>query len=300
MEEHEEIQEKEPEIILKVDRVGIEGVRKRIVTQSPEGKLQFDTILDAYVDLPREQRGIHMSRNVEVFDEAIERARSERPASLEEVLFEICSNLLKKHEYANRAEVVGKTTYYLEEDFDDSEVYQVADVTMRITNERDGNDERRIAVTIPGMSVCPSAQRTFHESEETPLSKSPSHTQRADITIEARTKENFVRIEDLVKAARDAFSAPTVGLLKRMDEHKLIKRAFERPRFIEDLARHALHNIYHSLIEKDYPDDTVLLVDVTSFESIHPYNIYAQRITTLRELKEEEEKEKSRERESTC
>ncbi|KXA92802.1 hypothetical protein AKJ64_02160 [candidate division MSBL1 archaeon SCGC-AAA259E17] len=85
-----------PEIALKVDRVGIEGVRKRIVTQSPEGKLQFDTIMNAYVDLPREQRGIHMSRNVEVFEEAIERAGSERPASLEEVLSEICSNLIKK------------------------------------------------------------------------------------------------------------------------------------------------------------------------------------------------------------
>lgn len=96
----------------------------------------------------------------------------------------------KKHEYASRAEVVGKTTYYLEGDFNSSEVYQAADVTMKIMIERDGNDERRIAVAIPGMSVCPSAQRSFHEFEETPLNKSPSHTQRANITVEARTKES--------------------------------------------------------------------------------------------------------------
>lgn len=293
MDKVKEVQEKEPEIVLKVNRVGIKGVRKRIVTQSPEGELQFDTVLDAYVDLPKEQRGVHMSRNVEVFQEAIEKARRERTATLENVLIVICRNLLKKHKYASRAEVNAKTNYYFKEDLYDAQVYQAADVTMTISIERNGKDERRVAVTIPGMTVCPSAQKTYHEVEGTPLIQSPSHTQRAHISIEVKTEEKFVRFKHLVNAARRAFSAPSVSLLKRPDEHKLVKHAFENPRFIEDIVRYALHDIYHVLVDEGYPNNTVLRVDAESFESIHPYNVYARRIATLGELKEEElEKEK--------
>lgn len=290
MSNYNEIQEEEPEISLKVNRVGIEGVRKRIVTHSPKGELQFDTTLSAYVDLPKKQRGVHMSRNVEVFQEAIENAREEEIDTLEDVLSEISRNLLEKHDYATHAEVIAKTNFYFEENFSGKKANQAAEVTMTIETDENGKDRRKVAVTIPGMTVCPSAQRTFQELEKTPLSYSPSHSQRATITIEVETNEKFVRLEHLIEAAHNAFSAPSVGLLKREDEHKLVKQAFERPRFIEDLVRHALYNTYQTLVNEGYPDDVILRVNAESFESIHPYNIYAHRNATLKQLKEEEKK----------
>lgn len=298
MSDYDEIQEEKPEIALKVNRVGIEGVRKRIVTYSPKGELQFDTTLSAYVDLPREQRGVHMSRNVEVFNEAIEKAREKKVATLENVLSEISRNLLEKHDYATRAEVIAKTNFYFEEDFSGKKTNQAAEVTMTIETDENGKDRRKVAVTMPGMTLCPCAQLTFHEEENIPLSYSPSHSQRAMITIEVETSGKFVRLEHLIEAARKAFSAPSVGLLKREDEYKLIKQAFERPRFIEDLVRHALYNTYQTLIKEGYPDDVILRVNAESLESIHPYNIYAHRSATLKQLKEEEQEKKKKSKNS--
>jgi len=289
--EHEEVQEEEPEIALKVDEIGIKDVKRKILIDSPSGKTHFDTVLDLYVDLPKSQRGVHMSRNFEVFQESIEEAKDEESASLEDLLSRICQNLLEKHEYATQAKIIAKTDYYFKEDFEGKETSQAADVVMRMKVSDSGEDERMTAVTIPGMTVCPSAQKTYHDIEGTPVTQSPSHTQRADLTLRVKTEGKFVRLESLISSARKAFSAPSVSLLKRSEEHELIKRAFERPRFIEDLERHALHNLYHSLIEKGFSKNTEITVEAESYESIHPHNIYARRSTTLGELEEERKEE---------
>lgn len=291
MSEYEEIQEEEPEIALKVDEIGIKDVKRKILIDSPSGKTHFDTVLDLYVDLPKSQRGVHMSRNFEVFQESIEEAKDEESASLEDLLSRICQNLLEKHEYATQAKIIAKTDYYFKEDFEGKETRQAADVVMKMKVSDSGEDERMTAVTIPGMTVCPSAQKTYHDAEGTPLTQSPSHTQRANLTLRVKTEGKFVRLESLISAARKAFSAPSVSLLKRSEEHELIKRAFERPRFIEDLERHALHNLYHSLMEKGFSKNTELTVEAESYESIHPHNIYARRSITLGELEEERKEE---------
>lgn len=282
-----DIHDEEPEITLKVDRVGVKGVKKKFVTHTPEGRLQYDVVSDAYVDVPRTKRGTHMSRDIEAFVEVMEKARKERAASLEEILHSACRRLLRKHPYASRAEITAKTRYQYEEDFTNLSSSEGADVTITTLLNRKGKNRKSVAVKVPGMTVCPCAQTTYHEVEGGKLSRSPSHTQRVDLSLEATTEERLVRMERLIDAARRAFSAPTVSLLKRSDEYDLIHRAFERPRFIEDLVRHALHNLYHVLLDDGYPEDTSLYVEAESYESIHPHNAYARRRTTLGELIEE-------------
>lgn len=285
-----DVQEEEPKLALKIDRVGIRGARKKVVIYTPKGELQFDVVLDAYVDLPVTKRGAHMSRNIEAFVEAIEETRKKKFATLEEILLNTCRGLLQKHPHANRAEISAKTCYYFEENFTGSRVSQPADVTISTILDRKGEDKRRVAVSVLGMTVCPSAQQMFHETEKTPLAFAPSHTQRARLQVGAVTRERFVRIEHLIKAARRAFSAPTVDLLKKPDEHTLIRHAFERPRFIEDLVRHALYNLYRTLLEDGYPSDSILHVEAESYESVHPHNTFACRTVTLGELIEEEKR----------
>ena len=287
-----DVQEEKPKLTLKIDRVGIRGVRRKIAIYTPEGQLQFDVALDAYVDLPITKRGIHMSRNIEAFVEAIEETKKEKFATLEEILLNTCRGLLQKHPNANRAELSAKTSYYFEEDFTGTRVSQPADVTISTVLNRGGEDMRSVAVSIQGMTVCPSAQRMFHETEKTPLALAPSHTQRVRLEVGTVTRGRFVRIERLIEAARHAFSAPTVDLLKKPDEHTLIRHAFERPRFIEDLVRHALHNLCRILSVDGYPLDSVLRVEAESHESVHPHNTFACRTATLEELTEEEKRKK--------
>lgn len=278
------MQDEEPEIVLGVDKVGVRNVKKKFVTYTPEGKFHYDVVTDAYIDLPKTRRGAHMSRDIEVFTKAIEEARSERLESLEEILDSACWKLLERHPYASRAELIARTRYQYEEDFTGHKISEGADVTIGAQIDRNGGERKSVTIRVPGMIVCPSAQATFHEVEGTSLSRSPSHSQRAYLTIETTTEGRLVRMERLIDAARRAFSAPVVSLLKRPDEHALIRRAFERPRFIEDLARHALRNVYRILLEGEYPEDTAIKVEAESHESIHPHNVCACHESTLGEL----------------
>lgn len=290
MSEPEDVQEKKPEITLEIDKVGVKGVKKKISTRTPEGDFFYDVVLDAYVDLPKTKRGTHMSRDIEAFMEAIEEANKEKSSSLEEVLEDICERLIDKHSYASRVELIAKTRHQYKEDFFRSDTSEGADITICVSLNENGGDEKSVEVEIPGLTVCPCAQQTYSDEEETDLPRTPSHTQRVNLSIKATTKEKLVRLEWLIDAARQAFSAPNVSLLKREDEYKLIKHAYERPRFIEDLIRHALHNCYLILVNEKYPKDTVLKVEAESLESIHPHNAYASRETTLKNLIEEEKK----------
>lgn len=283
-----DVQEEEPEVALRISRVGIKGVRRKVTIYTPEGQLQFDIVIDAYVNLPVSKRGIHMSRNIEAFVEAIEQAQMEKPPLLEEVLLSGCRRLLQKHTYATRAEMIARTTYYYEEDFTGARAPQAADVIITAMLDRDGKDRRSVSVSILGITVCPSAQAMYSKMEKTQLPHTPSHSQRARLTLRVTTEKKFVRIEQLIDAARRAFSAPTVSLLKKSQEHLLIRHAFERPRFIEDLMRHAMHNVYRLLFADKYSKSTVLHVEAESYESVHPHNAYASRTATLRELIDEE------------
>ena len=288
MSDFEEVQEEEPEVALRINRVGIKGVRRKITIYTPEGRLQFDVVIDAYVDLPVSKRGIHMSRNIEAFIEAIEQAQKEKLSMLEEVLLSACRRLLQKHPYATRAEMIARTTYYYDENFTGTRAPQAADIVVTTMLDRNGMDRRSVSASILGITVCPSAQAIYHKMEKTRLPHTPSHSQRARLTVRVTTEGRFVRLEQLIDAARRAFSAPTVSLLKKSQEHLLIRHAFKRPRFIEDLVRYALHNVYHMLLSHKYPKNTVLHVEAESYESVHPHNAYACRTAALQELIDEE------------
>lgn len=290
MDEPEEVQEREPEIALEIDKVGVKGVKRKISTSTPQGDFFYDVVLDAYVDLPKTKRGKHMSRDIEAFMEAIEEANKEKSSSLEEVLEDICKRLIEKHSYATQVDLIAKTRHQYREDFTECTTSEGADVIIEVSMNKNGGDEKSVEVEIPGLTVCPCAQKEYRDAEGTPLKQTPSHTQRVNLSIKATTKEKLVRLEWLIDAARQAFSAPTVSLLKREDEYKLIKHAFERPRFIEDIIREALHNCYLILSTEKYPENTILKVEAESMESIHPHNAYACRKTTLNNLIEEEKK----------
>lgn len=283
-----DVQEREPEIALKIDKVGVKGVNKKISTRTPEGAFFYDVVLDAYVDLPKTKRGTHMSRDIEAFMEAIEEAKKEESSSLEKVLQDICRKLIQKHSYATRAELIAKTRHQYKENFTPTPTSEEAEVTITVSMNRNSSDRKSVKVTVPGMTVCPCAQEMYRDKEKTQLPHTPSHTQRVNLSIEATAEEKLVRLDWLIDAARQAFSAPTVSLLKREDEYELVKQAYQKPRFIEDLIRHALHNCFHKLVEENYPEDTILKVEAESFESIHSHNAYASRETTLKELSEEE------------
>jgi GTP cyclohydrolase-4 len=201
--------------------------------------------------------------------------------------------LLEKHPYASRAEVIANTLFFYDEDFLESHTQEVAEVRIKSIIDRKNHNIRCVSVTLEGMTACPCAQATYSEMEGTQLEQTPTHTQRAKLTISVTINETvnkIARIEWLIDVARDAFSAPVISLLKRIDEYKLIKNAIRKPRFAEDVARFAIINMAKKLYNEGFPLDTIVRVEIESFESIHPHNVYAFKEAKVKELLEENNK----------
>lgn len=282
-----EVQESTPTHTVWIERVGVRGVKRRVTIYSPLGPMSYDVEIDVYVDLPPNRRGVHLSRNIEAFLEAIDEARRGKYRSLEELFKAVGANLLNKHPYAERAEVRGETTYYFEEETFETKVPEAVNVFLRVIVERGGKESWCVGVSLYGMTVCPSAQATYSAFEGTDVSKSPSHTQRAKLTIKVTTRGKIARIEWLVKAGRESFSTPAISFLKRYHEHLVVKRAFENPKFVEDVVREALVKTASKLRSEGFPLDSKITVEGESYESIHPHNAYAYRTGSIREILEE-------------
>lgn len=288
-----DIQNSTPDVEIKIDRVGVKHVKRVVSLNTPKGLMNFNCELEAYIDLPANQRGVHMSRNIEAFIEAIDEARHNGASCLEEMVERSSRKLLEKHPYASRAEVIANTLFFYDEDFLESHTQEVAEVRIKSIIDRKNHNIRCVSVTLEGMTACPCAQATYSEMEGTQLEQTPTHTQRAKLTISVTINETvnkIARIEWLIDVARDAFSAPVISLLKRIDEYKLIKSAIRKPRFAEDVARFAIINMAKKLYNEGFPLDTIVRVEIESFESIHPHNVYAFKEAKVKELLEENNK----------
>jgi len=136
------------------------------------------------------------------------------------------------------------------------------------------------------MTACPCAREVIktigkYDSKDIP----PTHNQRniTTLMIEVPGDSKEVDANDLIDIAEKSFSSPTYGILKRKEEGKLVYNAHKNPKFVEDVVRDAL-----SLILEKYsslPDDVLVVVRSESEESIHKHNAFAERVTTLGELK---------------
>ena len=264
-----ELQDERPDHEIPLELVGFRGVRRRVTLYTPHGPMDLDVILDLYVSIGPERRGAHLSRHVE----ALDRAASRKPHSMEEYLEYIAMELLERHAYANKVTVSASLTYYV--DIEYAGIKGREPVEAIITVERSRNGERwwQVSVTIAGLTVCPSAQATV-ASLIGSNGIAPSHVQRVLVTGRVKTRGVMVRIEDLARALARAPSAPAFTLLKRLQEARLVVEAHKRPVFAEDVARRALIEIARILTGR-VPGDALVEAIVVSQESIHPHDVYS-------------------------
>jgi len=117
----------------------------------------------------------------------------------------------------------------------------------------------RMKVVVPVTSLCPCSKK---------ISERGAHNQRSHVTIEAQTNE-FVWIEELVDLAEKQASCELYGLLKRPDEKHVTERAYDNPKFVEDLVRDVA-----AVLNLDERIDSYV-VESENFESIHNHSAYA-------------------------
>jgi GTP cyclohydrolase-4 len=198
----------------------------------------------------------------------------------------VAEKLLELHEYALKAIVSAKTIYYVTLEWNKIRGEEPVDVLITVTRSRDLSKKWRVQVEVKGMSVCPSAMMTISKLTNLPWGLAPSHSQKVIVRGAITTRGKFIRIEDIARALFRSVSAPTFTRLKRDEEADLILSAFKNPKFVEDIARDAMCNLYR-LLKKKGINEAFIEVEVESLESIHPHNVYASRSAYLAEIENE-------------
>jgi len=273
-----EIQDSRPPVTLPLEKVGFQGVRRRVRVESPEGPLHLDLTLDLYVSIGPDRRGAHLSRNIEAVLDAIE--DGEAAPSIEAYLERVARKLLERHRYALAAEATARTVYYVDVEYMGIQGREPVDVEVTVYISASGEKRWRVRVSMKGLSVCPSAQKTIADKQGYKGLPAPSHSQKVILHGTVTAARGMARIEDVAAALSRSFSAPAITLLKRPQEALLVYEAHKRPRLAEDIAREAIREMAKAL-EGKVPGDALLEAEVVSLESIHPHNVYALARSTL-------------------
>ena len=276
----------------RLSRVGVKGVRKPIVVQRDgiNGTLNntLNCSIDIYVDLPKDQKGSHMSRNVEVLNEIVADSIKNPITAIEDMAAEMCRRLLVHHEYALEAQVNIEAEYFRASKTPlGKDTFESYTLLSGAHIERDGDLTKMIGVEVVGMTACPCGQQTVTEMLEI-QSEHPvmTHNQRNVVTLMVYLPEDrSVEANDLIDLVEASFSSPTYELLKRPDEGQVIINAHSNTKFVEDVVRAVLDNFVKKY--PDLPDDVFIDVISDSEESIHKHDAFAEREATLGELRQE-------------
>ncbi len=297
-----------PDIPIYLSRVGVTGVKKLLSLKRKEKRpIILVPTFDAFVDLPSNQKGTHMSRTPEAISEVVDEVATNSSIGVEEICADIVRKMLEKHEYAKRVEVNMRSEYMF---MRESPVTRKPSQEMGILIanavgkcDDDGNISIRksIGAEVIGMTVCPCAQESVREVNKNNLLEFldeetcekvlenvtfASHNQRGIGTVLIEVPENqTVDGEKIIEIIESSMSSPVCELLKRPDENAVVMNAHENPVFVEDCVRAMNEKI---IKEFSYlPDDTKITTRQENQESIHRHNAFAEKVSTLGALKEE-------------
>jgi GTP cyclohydrolase I len=243
-----------------IDRVGIKDFRMPIrVLSRDDIEQQCVAAVDMYVSLPPDVRGTHMSRFVEVLQEREEAFTAARS-------LEICRDA-KARLKASEAHLDLEFEYFVQKEAPMTGAVGPLNYQVGISAYSGISDDLLLTVTAPATSLCPCSKE---------ISQYGAHNQRCEIQASVRF-EGDLWIEDLIETIESCASSPVYSLLKRPDEKHVTEKAYENPKFVEDIVR--------DLALALQTDDRVVWFAVRSenFESIHNHNAYAEIVRDKRE-----------------
>ena len=237
-----------------INRVGIKSIRHPVKVADKTGGVQHTVAtFNMYVGLPHNFKGTHMSRFIEILN------GNEREISVEN--FEPMLRAMVERLEAETGHVEMSFPYFINKTAPVSGVQSLMDYEVCfIGSIREGGSyEFTMKVVVPVTSLCPCSKK---------ISEYGAHNQRSHITITARLRDDL-EIVDLVRMAEEEASCEVFGLLKRPDEKWVTERAYDNPKFVEDLVRDIALRLRADGRVSSWT------VESENFESIHNHSAYA-------------------------
>ena len=241
-----------------IDQVGIRGLRYPLLFADSDGVAQ-PTIADCnvYVALPADRKGTHMSRLVALLESRSEPGQPPLTLANFQGLLDALVVLLEAP--GGRIEVA--FPFFVRKTAPVSGVASLLDYAARVTGEIvDGRYRQVVSVAVPVTSLCPCSKE---------IAEYGAHNQRSTVTITVAPRVP-VFLAEIIRVAEEEASCELYGLLKRADEKYVTERAYDNPKFVEDLVRGIA-----ARLQADARLDG-FAVEAENFESIHNHSAYAR------------------------
>jgi GTP cyclohydrolase IB len=236
-----------------IDKVGIKNIKHPVVVSDRSGREQHTVAnFNMYVNLPEKYKGTHMSRFVEILNDHEYEITVQ---SFKRMIEEMTERL-----NAESGDIEMSFPYFVNKKAPISGVMSLMDYEVSFIGQiRDGNPQVLVKVQVPVTSLCPCSKN---------ISDYGAHNQRSHITACVRMRD-FMWIEELIDVIEKVASCELYGLLKRPDEKYVTERAYDNPKFVEDIVR--------DVAVKFNEEDRIAgyVVESENFESIHNHSAYA-------------------------
>jgi GTP cyclohydrolase IB len=250
--EIEDVQSRADTRRLPINRVGIKDISHPVrVRDRSAGEQHTVANFNMYVSLPHNFKGTHMSRFVEIL-------HTEREISVES--FRAMLGTMTERLEADTGHVEMSFPFFVMKKAPVSGVESLMNYQATLIGERrDGHTEMWVRVVVPVTSLCPCSKK---------ISDYGAHNQRSHVTIKAKLRTHMW-IEELIEVAESEASSELYGILKRPDEKYVTERAYDNPKFVEDMVRDVATRLN--------ADDRIAayVVESENFESIHNHSAYA-------------------------
>ena len=250
--EVEDVQARADTRQLPINRVGIKEILHPVrVKDRSSGEQHTIATFNMYVSLPHNFKGTHMSRFVEIL-------HAEREISVES--FRAMLSTMTRRLEADTGHVEMSFPFFVMKKAPVSGVESLMDYRATLIGERrEGRTDMWVRVVVPVTSLCPCSKK---------ISEYGAHNQRSHVTISAKLRTH-IWIEELIEIAESEASCELYGILKRPDEKYVTERAYDNPKFVEDVVRDVATRLNRDERIGAY------VVESENFESIHNHSAYA-------------------------
>jgi GTP cyclohydrolase IB len=237
-----------------INKVGIKEIRHPVRIQDRTGGEQHTVAsFSMYVFLPHDFKGTHMSRFVEILN------RHEREISVD--TFRVMLAEMTDYLDSEAGHIEMSFPFFVSKKAPVTGVESLMDYGVTLIGEhRQGRTDTWLKVLVPVTTLCPCSRD---------ISEYGAHNQRSHVTLTARVN-GHVWLEELIEVAEQEASCELYGILKRPDEKFVTERAYDNPKFVEDLVRDIAVRLNAE------PRIAAYVVEAENFESIHNHSAYAR------------------------
>ncbi|WP_074860739.1 GTP cyclohydrolase FolE2 [Nitrosospira briensis] len=239
--------------LIAINRAGIKGIRHPVTIADKGSGIQHTVAtFNMYVNLPHHLKGVHMSRFVEVLN-GYDRAISAEG-------FESLLRIMITRLEAESGGIEMSFPYFMTKAAPVSQIKSLLDYEVSFVGRiENGSYQFTMKAVVPVTSLCPCSKQ---------VSDYGAHNQRSHMSVSVRTS-GLVWIAELIRMAEDQASCELYGLLKRSDEKHVTEKAYDNPKFVEDVVRDTA-----AVLNRDARIEAYV-VESENFESIHNHSAYA-------------------------